>query len=64
MYLIFSTDGSVVKFDSVTAIDEATINKIVQILNRNYGIAIKNDVIPSKINNINIIDVTNSATRE
>lgn len=59
IYLIFSTDGSVVKFESVTTIDEATINKTVQILRRNYDIAIKPDVIPSKINNINIIDVTN-----
>ena len=59
LYLIFSTNGTVIKFDSVTAIDEETINKTVEILHHNYGISLKDDAIPSKINNINIIDVTN-----
>ncbi len=58
-YLIFSTDGSVVKFDSVTYVDKETISKTVEILRRNYGITAELDDIPSKINNINIIDVTN-----
>ncbi len=59
LYLIFSTNGSVIKFESVTAIDEETINKTVEILHHNYDISLKADVVPSKINNINIIDVTN-----
>lgn len=59
LYLIYSTSGSIMRIYSVTTVDEATISKTVDIISNNYNISIDKKLIPSKIDNLNNIDVTN-----
>lgn len=59
LYLVYSTFGTTVKFKSVTEVDESTIDKTVSIISDNYDIFIDKSIVPAKLDNLNIIDVTN-----
>jgi len=59
LYLIISTSGSVVRFNSVTVVDSETLKKTSSVISSNYNISFKESDVPLKIHNLNIIDVTN-----
>lgn len=59
LYLIISTSGSVVRFNSVTIVDSDTLKKTSSVVSANYGITFDQTKVPLKIQNLNIIDVTN-----
>jgi len=57
-YLIFSTDG-IFKKSTVTYVDKNTVKDVTAIINDNYNIKLSPDIVPTEINNIKNIDVTN-----
>lgn len=59
LYLIISTSGSVVRFNSVTIVDSDTLKKTASVVSSNYNITFEQSKVPLKIHNLNIIDVTN-----
>ncbi len=59
LYLIISTSGSVVRFNSVTIVDKQTLEQTASVISSNYNISFDQSKIPLKIHNLNIIDVTN-----
>lgn len=59
MYLVYSTSGSILRLNSVTTVDYETISKTVDVIGQNYNISVDKKLIPSKIDNLNNIDVTN-----
>ncbi len=59
LYLIISTSGSVVRFNSVTVVDKDIMKKTASVISSNYNITFNESKVPLKIHNLNIIDVTN-----
>ena len=59
LYLIISTSGSVVRFNSITVVDKDTLQKTASVILSNYNISIDKSKVPLKLHNLNIIDVTN-----
>ena len=59
LYLIISTSGSVVRFNSVTVVDKKTLEQTASVISSNYNISFDQAKVPLKIHNLNIIDVTN-----
>ncbi len=59
LYLILSTSGNVLIFESLTRVDKETVRKTSQIIKNNYGITLDTSKVPDSIKNLNIIDVTN-----
>ncbi len=59
LYLIISTSGSVVRFNSVTIVDKETLKQTEAVILDNYNITFDQSEVPLRINNLNIIDVTN-----
>ena len=54
LYLIISTSGSVVRFNSVTVVDSETLKKTSSVISSNYNISFKESDVPLKIHNLNI----------
>lgn len=59
LYLIISTSGTAIRFNSVTVVDEETLEKTQSVISSNYNISFDEAKVPLKIHNLNIIDVTN-----
>lgn len=58
-YLVFSQYGFDFKSESKTYIDEKSLSDTISIIKNNYNITVDNKLIPLKVDNLGIIDVTN-----
>lgn len=57
LYLFFSNDN--IRLKSETEFDNEYLSKTVQLINKNFNIEINDDIFPSEIENLKMIDVDN-----
>ncbi len=57
--LIATSGSSTFLFNLGTKIDNDVVDKTISVLNNNYGISVSEDIIPSFVENLNSVEVTN-----